>query len=377
MQLLLAELVLVVVAAALVRNAVVAAGVAVAGAGLLVFGLSRRQGRWWLEQQLIAREHRRRRRDAGGTPAGDDPRVAALRTLAPGLTVTNVGLADGAQVGVAHDEAGWYAVATLTPDAPAGHDPGGFTLDLLSAALAEAGQPGAVLQLVTQTVPATSTHTNPSSPASRSYQQLLARFGAATVPADREYWLVVRLDAQALAEAVADIEADLDRAPTVVAALTRRVAKSLRGVGIDHRLLDADGLLGALVRSCDLEPRAPLAGQPQPREEWSAWHSSLLAHRCFWIRQWPPLAKASDLLNRLSTASGAMNAVALIMVPGDDAELVDLRALVRVIAPADELTETCQVLLRHAREAGADLFPLDGEQGPAVYASAPTGGHAR
>lgn len=406
-QLLLVEIVLVAVAAALTRNAVLAAGVALAGAGVLGLGLSRRQGRWWLERHLLAREHRRRRRatanaattadtdatdaatsasatdtaaanaSAGTAPAGTDPRLAALRALAPGLTVTNVGLADGARVGVAHDDAGWYAVAALIPRPPSGDDPGGVPLDLLTTALAEVGQPGVVLQLVTQTISAPSIHTSPSSPAGQSYRRLLAGFGSVPVPADRETWLAVRLDARVLAEAVAETGADLDAAPTVVAALLRRVGRSLRHAGVAHRLLDADGLLGAIVRSCDLEPRGPLEDPPRAREEWSAWHSSLLAHRSFWIRQWPPPARASNLLDRLSTAPAAMTSVALIVVPDGDPPLVDLRGLVRVAAAPDQLAAVCEELVRTAAEAGAGLFPLDGEQGPASYASAPTGGHRR
>ncbi|HEU4423909.1 MAG TPA: type VII secretion protein EccE [Pilimelia sp.] len=372
-QLLLAEVVLVAVAATLTRSAVAAAGVALVGAVLLLFALGRRQGRWWLEQRLMARRYRRRRRDTAGMPYGADPRLAALRRLAPGLVVNDVAVADGAQVGVARDDAGWYAVAALTPNPPARDDPGGVPLDVIAAALAEAEQPGAVLQVVTRTVPAPSVKIHPSSPAGQSYRRLLARFGAPPVPADRDTWVAVRLEARMLAEAVTDAGADLDAVPAVVAALVRRVARSLRHVGVRHRLLDADALLDALVRSCDLEPPSP----PEMREDWSAWHSSRLAHRSFWIRGWPAPALAGGLLNWLSTAAAAMTSVALVIVPDEDPQLVDLRALVRVAAPEGDLAAVCQALTDGAREAGADLFPLDGEQGPAVYASAPTGGGAR
>ncbi len=375
-QLLLAEAVLVAVVATLTRDVVVAAGVAAAGALLLLLALGRRKGRWWLERQLMIRSYRRRR-DATGTPAGDDPRLTALRRLAPGLRVENVTVADDARVGVARDDAGWYAVAALHPKPPTRDDPGGVPLDLLAAALAEAGQPGAVLQLVVQTVPAPSPDTHPSSPAGQSYRQLLARFGGAPVPAAQDTWVAVRLDARTLAEALAGADADLDPAPAVVAALVRRIAKSLRHVGIGHRLLDADALLGVLVRSCDLEPRSRGEQVTQPREEWTQWHSSRLAHRSFWVRGWPPVAAAGGTLTWLSTAQAGMTSVALVLAPEDDPQLVDLLGLVRVAAPAGELTAVCDALTRGAREAGGDLFPLDGEQAPAVYASAPTGGGAR
>ena len=376
-QLLLAEAVLVAVAAALTNSPAVALVVAMAGAVLLLSVLGRRQGRWWVERRLLVRGFQRRRRGTAAGPYGDDARLAALRMLAPGLVVDNVAVADGAQVGVARDDAGWYAVAALTPTAPTRDDPGGVALDVLAGALADAEQPGAVLQLVTQTVPAPSIDTHPSSPAGQSYRQLLTRFGAAPVPAERETWVAVRLDARALAEAVAGAGAELSAAPAVVAALVRRVAKSLRHVGVGHRLLDADALLGVLVRACDLQPSTPQEGPVRAREEWARWHSSDLAHRTFWIRGWPPVGQASALLDAVSTVVAAMTSVTLILVPEGDDQLVDLRGLVRVAASEGELEAACAALVRAAQEAGAELFPLDGEQAPAVYASAPTGGGVR
>jgi type VII secretion protein EccE len=377
-QLLLAEAVVVAVLASVTSEIIVlVAGVIVAGALLLAVTLGRRQGRWWLERRLMTRRYRRRRESASATPFGDDARIGALRRLAPELLVENVSVADGAHVGVARDDAGWYAVAAITPSAPMRDDPGGLPLDALAAALAEADQPGAVLQVVTQTVPAPSIDMHPSSAAGQSYRQLLSRFGTVPVPADRTTWIAVRLDARSLAEAVPDDDADVDAAPAVVAALVRRVAKSLRRVGISHRLLDADELLGVLLRSCDLESTAQSAEPAQSREGWSEWHSTRLAHRSFWIREWPPVGQAAALLDWLSTAPAAMTSVSLIMAPDDDSRMVDLRGLVRVSAPESELNQVCQSIVRGARQARAELFPLDGEQGPAVYASAPTGGGAR
>lgn len=375
-QLLLAEAVLVAVLLALTRNAVLGAAVGVVGLLVLLLALARRRGRWWLERQLMTRQYRRRRR-AASPVAGDDPRLAALQRLAPGLTVENVAVADGAQVGVARDDAGWYAVAAVTPTRSTRDDQGGIPLEALAAALADADQPGVALQVVTQTVPAPALDAHPSSAAGQSYRQLLTRFGAVPVPADRETWVAVRLDARSLAESVADGDADLDAAPALVAALVRRIAKALRHDGVAHRLLDADALLAALARTCDLEPVAPSGEPAQPREDWSTWHSARLAHRSFWLRGWPPLEQASALLNWLSTAPAAMTNVALVLAPDENHRMIDLRALVRVSAPAADLDAICQALVSGAGQARADLFPLDGEQGPAVYASAPTGGGAR
>jgi hypothetical protein len=68
----------------------------------------------------------------------------------------------------------------------------------------------------------------------------------------------------------------------------------------------------------------------------------------------------------------------MILAPdGDPGDTVDLRCVVRVAAPPKELAGVVQAVEKGARLAGARLFPLDGEQGPAAYASAPTGGGAR
>nr|MDT0659338.1 type VII secretion protein EccE [Micromonospora sp. DSM 115978] len=373
-QLLIAEAILIGVLVALTGGALVAVAAGLVGAVLLLALLARDHGRWWLEKRLMTRRYRRRQRDAAGVPDGDDPRLAALRVLAPGLSVENVEVAGGHRVGVARDDAGWYAVAEVTLKAPARGEPGGVPLDRLVAALVDADQPGAVLQVVTQAVPAPSLTLSPAAPARQSYQQLLARYGA--VPADQQTWIAVRLDARTVAEAGASGGAELDVAPAVVAALVRRVARSLRWVGITHRLLDAEELVVVLTHSCDLEP-GPGTEPVRPRENWSDWHSARLAHRSFWIRGWPSLADGSALLARVSATAAAMTSVALILAPDDDARTVDLRALVRVAAPGSDLGPICQSLTRGAERAHADLFPLDGEQGPAVYASAPTGGGAR
>jgi type VII secretion protein EccE len=372
-QLLLVEVVVVGVLASATRGAVTVAGAAVAGVLLLTLTLARRRGRWWLEQRLMSRHYRRRRQAPAAADTGD-PRVAQLRRFAPGLAVRNVSAADGAQVGVARDDAGWYAVVALTPSTR--EHPDGLQLDALTAGLAEAGQPGAVLQVVVQTVPAPSVETPAATPAGYSYRQLLARFGALPMPADQVTWIAVRLDARLLAEALPADGSTVDGVPGVVAALVRKVTKSLRHAGIAHRVLDADALLDALVRACDLEHAAHDPQPAQPHEEWSQWRSPRLAHRSFWVRGWPAIGEAGTWLARISTA-GAVTTVAVTLAPDDDGHTADLRALLRVAAPPDDLEQACQYIRRLAEQARADLFPLDGEHGPAVYASAPTGGGAR
>ncbi len=391
----------------------------VAALGVLAVALGRRRGRWWLEHLVIARSHRRRRAAAPDTGAG--PALGALRTLAPGLAVHDVSAPDGARVGVARDQTGWYAVVALAPTAPVHPEAAPIPVDAVVGVLAETDQPGVVLQIVTHTVPAPGLEAHPSAPAGASYRQLLGAFGPPAVPAHRETWVAVRVDAHDLAEAVLDTTAGpvtaagpataasfanaassanatglapapapatatgpatdrdaaagLDAAAALTASLSRRVATSLRRLGIDCRVLDSTGLLDALARSCDLEPSA-LDDPRRVREEWTHWHSARLAHRTYWLRQWPPTAaRLAPLLDWLATTPAALTTVSLTLVPGERDE-VSLRGLVRLAAPADELTPLCTLVADGVRQAGGEVFPLDGEHGPAAYATAPTGGGA-
>ena len=370
-QLLVTEAALVATLVAATRGVVAGVVAGTVAVAVVAATLGRSGGRWWLEGRLVAWQHRRRRTRAVGN--GDGAALAALRTLAPGLTVQNVSAPDGARVGVARDDAGWYAVAAMTPTVPVPAGGAPIPLDNLVAALAEADQPGVVLQLLTHTVPAPSLDAHPASPVGASYRQLLGT-GRVPVPAHRETWVAVRLDARSLAEAVIDHTADLAGAGEVTAALGRRVATCLRRLGVACRMIDADELVAALSRSCGLEFDGP-GDTAQVREEWTTWRSADLSHRCFWLRSWPPVEQIGALLDTLAAAPAALTSVSLSLAaePGDR---TDLRGLVRVAAPAKDLPRVCQLLIDGAARAGAELFPLDGEHGPGVYATAPTGGGA-
>ncbi|GAA1768506.1 type VII secretion protein EccE [Luedemannella helvata] len=363
-QLLAVEVGIVGVLAAAGRSALAVVVAGVLTVALLVAVLARRKGRWWVDDRMVASQLRRRSRTRA--PDHPEPRLTALRALAPGLAIENIALADDSSVGVGRDEAGWFGVVEVAPEAVVTSEaPGaGVPVSALLAALTETGQPGTVLQIVAHAVPASPTAT----PAGQSYRQLV---GDAVVASEYTTWMAVRLDEQGLAESGADPYRNADLAASVVATVVRRVGKTLRHAGVAHRVLDADGLLSALAHACDLTP-ASGGATVRPREEWSLWHSRDLAHRSFWLSDWPPATQADALLRWLTRAPATATTVSLVLVPRD--RLVDMRCLVRLAAPVDQLAGLCQQLDRGVRKANARLFALDGEQGLAVYASAPTGG---
>jgi type VII secretion protein EccE len=305
-----------------------------------------------------------------------DVRLAALRSLAPKLVVEEVSVGNGSAMGIGRDDAGWFAVAELSPTSPMANAPAdGLPLDRLVKVLNEAGQPGVMMQVVTHTVTAPSVDLGAALPASISYRELQQRFGPAPIPVDRLTWVAVRLDARVLAEA--GVEGP-DGAAKVVTGLLRKVAKTLRRNGTEAHILDRNGVVAALERSCDLQPLDDSVPAPRPREEWTSWHSTGLAHRTYWVRDWPTPTQAGALVEWLAAAPASLSSIAFVVVPREAAgEAVDLRCLVRVAAPPHLLGEVCAAVDRGAHVANAQLFPLDGEQAPAVYATAPTGGGAR
>ena len=369
-QLLVVEIGVVGVLVAAGQSVIAAVAAGIAAAALLLLVMARRKGRWWVHDRVVVAQFRRRTHGGtDGAPPHPEPRLAALRALAPGLAVENIALADGSSVGVGRDEAGWFAAIEVAPETVLSAESPGPTMPVpvLMSALADTGQPGVLLQIVAHAAPATPT----AAPAGQSYRQLL---GDSAVANEYTTWVAVRLDEQGLAESGADPFRSLDLAASVVAAVVRRLAKTLRHAGVAHRILDADGLVGALAHSCDLAPSGTGDAAVRPREEWASWHSRELAHRSFWLRDWPPVTQAAALLRWLTMAPATATTVSLILAPHDRDADVDVRCLVRLAAPADRLAAVCQQLDRGVRRAHGQLFPLDGEQGPATYASAPTGG---
>ena len=342
-----------------------------AGVGLIVAValFTRLRGRWWTERILLDWQYRRRR--AAGVAGTADRRLHALRGLVPDLTVQSVDGTGGVPVGVGHDSAGWFAVAAVSSaSSMRGDVRSQLPLDALARVVTDAEHPGGVIQVVTHTVPAPSLDLDGQRACIQSYQELLESYGP--VPADQTTWVAVRLDARVAAELSAD---EAQEAPVMLAALVRRVGKALKRAGLPYQILDADGLLDALVRSCDLE-RPTEDGRPvRPVESWHAWQSATLAHACFWVRSWPELTRTGPLLDQLAASPAALTSVAMILEPEDGG--IGVRCLVRVAAEPATLSTVCRTVAEVAARAGARLFRLDGEQAPAVYASAPSGGGAR
>jgi type VII secretion protein EccE len=326
----------------------------VVGAVAIAVTFGRWRGRWLTDQAVLWLRYRRGRGATSGAP--DDPRLVALGQLVPDLVVEDIAAGpEGSRLGMGSDGAGWFTVLEVEP-AGAGVAPP-VPLAALVRVAAEAGQAGVVIQVVTHTVPV------PGGVAAR--QRLL--------------WVAVRLDADLVADAaVDDLGAEPAHqvdVPAVLAELTRRVRRALRRRGLGARGLDADGVVDALALSCDLAATdAP--GLGKVREDWHAWHSPRLAHRCGWLQTWPDPDRGTTLLAGLGESPEARVSISLVLQPRDELES-DLRCLIRLAAPPDRIGQVYDRADRLTRQLGGALFPLDGEHALGVYGSAPSGGGAR
>ncbi len=368
LQLMLVEIVAISLLLAFTRDRSIAVRVLWLAVVALAIILGRRGGRWWLEQQIVLWEYRHRKRTRAA--AQPESHLGAMRLLAPELAVHNVVSGDGPAIGVARDEEGWFAAAAIV-SAPAWEVP--VPLQALVSALVGTGQAGMRVQLVSHAVPAPIFTVGPISAVGRSYRELLRRH-AFPIAADLATWVVVRLDARALAEAgVRDADAG-EQAPAVTAALVNRATRILSRENLSAAALDRVGLLRALTRSCDVDGADGSPGVVAPHETWTAWHSGRLAHRTYWLRHWPGGSAPGQLLRGVGATGAAFVSVALTLVPRDDD--VDIRCLIRVAAPPAEINRACKSVTREAGRLRMRLLRLDGEQAPAVYASAPTGGGA-
>lgn len=327
----------------------------------IVVTFGRWRGRWLTETAGLWLRFRARR----GTVASQrsDPRLATLNELVPDLMVEDVpgGGAGVDTLGMGSDGAGWFAVVAVEPG-EAGVDPP-VPMPALNRIAADAGVAGVVMQVVSQASPAVGEPVNGGAvPGTGRHRQL---------------WVAVRLDADALARSSVDNPDEIVDVPVFLAELVRRVRRALRRRGLGSRALDADALIDALIYSCDLSGTHPGAPGRQIREEWQAWHSPRLAHRCFWLRTWPDPDQGTTLLARLVELPQALVSVALLLEPRYEANEADLRCLVRVATAPERLPAVCESVEQMAVGLGGRLAPLDGEHALAVYSSAPSGGGAR
>jgi type VII secretion protein EccE len=360
-----------VVLAAVAGNLALLALVAAAAMVLVLTIFGRADGRW-IYEWVIARLRLRRRRATTArlksAIASSQPAVVALASLAPRLIIRAVP-DRGRTVGVGQDRDGWFAAVALgTWDDAWGQRDVRMELDRLARLLDESVMPVSSLQVLTYQTVTPSAFVDDTA-AARSYRELL---GAEGCPVEQVVWLSVRLSPADAAEAAATRGGGMEGVDRAMAATVGRIEKILASAGIANQALDADALREAMAFSAGLESLPPTAGNNNlPRERWTTWSVGGMTHACFTVTHWPQEPSA-DLVRQLAQVPGFAVAVSMILRPYG--ERAGLLGLVRVSAPNDRLRVAVRQLNRVAGRLGLRLRRLDGEQGPGVYATTPTGG---
>ncbi|GAA3734509.1 hypothetical protein GCM10022225_16110 [Plantactinospora mayteni] len=359
---------------------------------LLVGTFGRSGGRWWYEvagaRLRLARRRRARLRSPHRAWAYDP----LLAILPPGPSTTTVTDRSGT-IGVGQDALGWFAaIAVRHPDALSGDHRATLRLDWLAGLAADPALPASTLQVVVRHSALPVADVDPRTAATQSYLELCRML---SVPAHHDVWIATRLAAPDAVPMAADRGGGPAGVHRALAAALARVGTGLTNLGIEHTVLDGDGLRQALAYSCGLDGvAAPVPAQ----ERWSRWQGQHRVQVCFAVRSWPakppgnPPAKPSanisvgkaantsvDLLRALTQVPSAVDvSVAVVFGRRHDSGTphrgaATARTLVRVTAAPESVDACVRQLLANAASAGVRLVRLNGEHATGVYATAPTG----
>jgi len=319
----------------------------------------------WYSDVLAARRRLRRRRQRA-------------QWLAPGYEVTG-----HESVGIGADDHGWFAAAEVVPP-PTAATP--VPLDRLTALLVDGSVPVSAVQVVTWSVPAPHYLVPAQAASVESYRQLsVDLFGAVPPASTSRTWVALRLDDDDAVERTDGTDASARR---VLDVALRRLGRSLTTAGTGHRVLDP-GLLTAAVATCVGLDR----GADQPAEAWDAWTAGGLAHAAVAVVRWPGTASAETVRElcqvpaaqvvaaielRRAEAGGSRAARAAREAGAGGSRGAGagfaVRAVLRVGTAPGRLADAVAQVTARAERAGLRLRRLDGEQAPAGYFCAPTGG---
>jgi type VII secretion protein EccE len=358
-----------------VSLALLAAGIglwwAALGVGLaaLALGLGRWRGEWVLcWAQLAGRYLLRSRTRSVPNP---DP-VSLLRLLLPGLTLAPGTTRDREPVGLAWYRGAWTAVLEVDA-APSMISEVGAAPALPLAALVPCLQERGVvlegIQVLWHCYPG-STALPPSSPALRSYLELLGPLPAA---ARRTTWVAVRLDPHRCPAAVAERGGGVVGCHRALLGALSRVRSVLDARGVSSRPLDRDQLVRAGIRAAELSAVAGTGHRGALREQWGSVTAGGVAHASYAITGWT-VRGCAPTLNALTGVRALSTTVALFLSPGEGDHEVGLRGVVRLSARSPAELQEAGVRMRAvAHHLGVSLSPLDGQQLAGLSATLPLG----
>jgi ESX secretion system protein EccE len=207
-----------------------------------------------------------------------------------------------------------------------------------------------------------------------SYRELTG--GA--VPAQRRAWLALQV------RRTPDGYDNAELLPALSLAV-RRLRRRLRQDDVANRLLDREDLLATAALLSGVEAGRPgtygsARGRPLAREGWRAVLTSTALQSAHRLARWPAATWSIDQLVCGVSTTAITFAVAVTREPSRASQPDDVAVelVVRVLA-ADmrQLSVAEHGLTQAAREAGALLERLDGEQRAGIAATLPFGGFLR
>ncbi|MGH3755710.1 MAG: type VII secretion protein EccE, partial [Pseudonocardiaceae bacterium] len=302
----------------------------------------------------------------------DDPRVALLRLVLPGLIVAHGTDHRREPLGLAWHQDSWTAVVQVDA-APSMITPIGGTPSLPLGALAPCLEDRGVvldaIQVIWHCYPGSAALPS-SSPALRSYLEVLGPLPAA---ARRTTWVTVRLDPRRCPAAIAERGGGVVGAHRALIGAVSRVRSALESRGISTRPLDADQVLRAGISAAEL---SAVAGTGQPvalNEGWTAVTAAGVGHASYAITGWGA-GGATPNLTALTGVRALSTTVALSMSPGADGAEVGLRGVIRVSARnPTELDAADGWLQAVSQRLGVSLSALSGLQAAGLAATLPLG----
>ncbi|MEV0647875.1 type VII secretion protein EccE [Phytomonospora sp. NPDC050363] len=351
---------------------------AVAVTGVAVFGRTRGllwyvRGARWL--RLVFRRRRDRRKPA---------EVAALAAGIELSTVTERGMS----LGVAFDGTGWFAGLTVDSD-----EPPHLAFGVLSGILLGSGAPVSSVQLVTQTVPLTSSTLPRAEPEADEEDDTDGikpewRFPGDDVTttqvmnglplfARRDAWFVVRLDVQGASRIAAERGGGAVGIQRALGGTVGRLMKGAKQVGVNLRPLDATGLDEAVRQSLGAESAA-VETADKVAEDWRTWSLGDLDQVTFTLHgKLPGAEELRRLWTEVAELQSAFCAVSISMRRASDRPVekrLSVRCLIRVAAGHEDIDGLVEELTKLAVDNSVKLRRCNGRQGPAAYASAASGG---
>ena len=385
---------------------------------ILIFTAVRIRGRW-VYQLIGLRLSYMSRPRALVTSAHADRRSELLRFVVPGAKATSVET-DEYEVGVLDHVGGAAAIIEIATE-PSLVVERPVALPSPAALLPphDPDAPPVSLQLLLQAVPAP-TLTAVSVGAASSYYALTN----GSVPSQRRAWLVLQLAHSAGYSS--------DQIGQGVGNSVRRLVRRLRHEGISARPLDREEALSVLagmahLNASTIETSAAVAAAatgatidiraimarsgadagnhmaPLAQEHWDVWWSESIAQASFVIRRWPSLDSAAgqQLISQLTSVPSLGTTVSLatrrvppkqleqpapdkpgfVKKPGRPQQAphhqddVTVELTVRIAAPNQQrLASVSSALVERAKQCGARLERLDGQQVRGVAATLPLGG---